>query len=112
MYFYTRDLNPNPTRVEPGLDAGFIFHLRVHVKLETKLKPEKNPKKTPKPEKKLETRKKPKKIRKKRIYKTRRAPEPDPKPDGFGFGCQISPAGSGVKFNPTIFFHGSVFWLT
>jgi hypothetical protein len=41
MYFYTHDLNLNPTRVEPGLDAGFIFHLRVHVKLEKKLKPEK-----------------------------------------------------------------------
>jgi hypothetical protein len=51
MYFYTRDLNPNPTRVEPGLDAGFIFHLRVHVKLETKLKPEKNPKKPQNPKK-------------------------------------------------------------
>jgi hypothetical protein len=65
MYFYTHDLNLNPTRVEPGLDAGFIFHLRVHVKLEKKLKPEKNPKKPRNPKetrKKLETRKKSKKI--------------------------------------------------
>jgi hypothetical protein len=45
VYFYTRDLNPNPTRAELGLDVDFIFHLRVHRKPEKKLKPKRNLKK-------------------------------------------------------------------
>jgi hypothetical protein len=56
--FCTRD--PNPTRAELGLGAGFVFHPRVHLKPETPPKIERNLK----PEKirnLKETRKKPKK---------------------------------------------------
>jgi hypothetical protein len=103
MYFYTCDLNL--TCAEPDLDADFVFHLQVHPKPEKTLKPGKPPKKT-------QNLKETKKPRKKLIYKTRRAPEPDPKPDGFSFRCQISLTGSGVKFNLIIFFHRSGFWST
>jgi hypothetical protein len=53
VHFCTRD--PNPTRAELGLGAGFVFHLRVHPKPEKNLKPERNlknlkPKKNSKPE--------------------------------------------------------------
>jgi outer membrane biosynthesis protein TonB len=108
--------NPNPTRVESGLGAGFIFHPQVHLKPEEKPKrnpkkheTQKKPEKNSKPEK---TRKKPKKILKETHLQNPTGTEPDPKPDRFGFGCQISPAGSGVKFNPTTFFHGSCFRST
>jgi hypothetical protein len=58
VHFCTRD--PNLTRAEPGLGAGFIFHPRVHLKPENPPKIERNLK----PEKIRnleETRKKPKK---------------------------------------------------
>jgi hypothetical protein len=98
---------PEPTHAELGLGAGFIFHPWVHPKLEKT----RNPKET---HKKPETRKPPEKTQnpKKLIYKTRRAPKLNPKSDGFGFGCQISPADSGVKFNLTTIFRGSSFWST
>jgi hypothetical protein len=102
VYFYTCDLNLNPTRVEPGLIVGFIFNTWVHLKQKKNLKSERNPK----PErnlKKLETRKKPEKTP---FTKPNRHLKPD------AFGCQILPAGSGVKFNPTIFFYGSGFRST
>jgi hypothetical protein len=47
VHFCTRDLNPNPTRVEPGFGAGFVFHPWVHPK------PERNPKKLERNPKKL-----------------------------------------------------------
>jgi hypothetical protein len=111
VHFYTYDPNLNPTHVEPGLDAGFIFHPWVHLKSE-KTETKRNPKipktqKTRKNSKPDPPRKKPEKTKKKLIYKTQRPPEPDLKPDGFG--CQISPAGSVVKFNPTTFFAGRIF---
>jgi hypothetical protein len=76
----------NPTRTELGLGAGFIFHPLVH------LKPEKNPK----PEKNMKNPK-----------ETNLQNSTDTRPDRFR--CQISPAGSGVKFNTTTFFHGAGF---
>jgi hypothetical protein len=78
----------------------------VHIKPERKPNPERNLKK-------FETLKKSEKtlkeIRKKLIYKIRRASKPDLKSDWFRFGCQISPIGSDVKFNLNIFFRGSGF---
>jgi hypothetical protein len=108
IHFCIHGLNPHKT----GFGCGFRFSPAGAPK------PEKYPK--PDPPKgtrtKPETRENPdgnlKNLQKKHIYKIRWAPEPDPKPDGFG--CQFSPAGvgSGVKFNPTSFFHGSDFRST
>jgi hypothetical protein len=107
---------PDPHRIRFG--CGFRFSPAGAPETRKKTRNPKNPKSDLKPlkgtrtkhEKTPNLRKTPmetqKKTRKKHIYKTGRAPEPDPKPDGFGFRCQFSPSGvdSGVKFNPTSFF--------
>jgi hypothetical protein len=112
--------------VEPAPDPHITrFECRFHFSptdaLETRKTPEKHEtRKKSKTQKNSWKEKNPKqknpdrnskKLRKKHIYKTRRAPELNPKPDGFGFECQISPVGtcSGAKFNPTTFFHESGF---
>jgi hypothetical protein len=100
VHFCSHDLNP--TRAEPGLDAGFVFLPVGALEIWKKTQ---NPKETRNP-KKLKTWKNPKrnlkKPWKKPIYKTRRVPEPNPTPDGFR--CQISPVGSssGAKFHPWV----------
>jgi hypothetical protein len=107
----------NPRRT--GFGCGFYFSpvgapetrknrnlKETWKKTRKKQKNPRNPKKLEKTQNPKQTRKipernpkKPEKLRKKHIYKTRRTHEPCLKYDGFG--CQISPAGSGVKFNPT-----------
>jgi hypothetical protein len=86
-FFYTCD--SNLTRSEPGLGAGFIFHPQVHPKPQKIRNPEeKNRKEIKKPKRNLFI-----------------------KPDGHPNPTR-KPTGSGVKFNPITFFHGSGFRST
>jgi hypothetical protein len=96
--------NPNPIRVELGLDEDFVFHLWVHLETQKTSKSKRNLKKTQNL-KKTDPPPPRKKSQKKLIYKTRQTAEPDPKPDRFRFECQISPTdlNLGVKFNPNHF---------
>jgi hypothetical protein len=94
MYFYTHDLNLNPTRVEPSLDAGFIFHLRMHVKLEKKLKPKKilkNPETQKKPEKNSKPERNPKKSERNIFTKPDGHPNLTRNPTGLGSGAKFHP---------------------
>jgi hypothetical protein len=108
------------TRTEMGSGMGFIFHPWVHpipgknlkvtrknpeAKVSRRVKLLWNPKKNPK------LKKPPKNLKRKCPFTK---PDGHPKPDRFGFGCQISSmgVGSGVKINPTTFFHESSFWST
>jgi hypothetical protein len=76
VHFYTRDPNPKPTRAEPSLGAGFVFH---------------PPTGAP------ETRKKPKKPERNQFIKPDGHPNLTQNPMGRvpnftrGFGCQIQP---------------------
>jgi hypothetical protein len=108
---------PEPEPDPPKTGFGFRFSPTGALKTKKNLKPKKiqNPKETQNQKKNLKKTRNPKtpeNPQKNPIYKTQQARGPDPKLDGFRFGCQISPAGSGVKFNSTTFFRGSGFQST
>jgi hypothetical protein len=97
VHFCTRD----PNRVEPGLGAGFIFHLRVHPKPGKNLKPERNLKNL-KPERNLKKTQNPKETLK-NPERNPKPPERNPfiKPDGHPNPTQ-NPMGLGAKFHPRV----------
>jgi hypothetical protein len=96
VYFCTCD--PNPTHIESGLGANFIFHPRVHPKKKN-LKPKRKLKKPPKNSKL----KKPEPPERNSFTK----PDEHPNPIRNPTDSTLS-----VKLNPTIFFHGLDFRST
>jgi hypothetical protein len=77
VHFCTRDLNLNPTRAEPDLGAGFIFHPWVHPKPEKNRNLKETRKKT---RKKQKNPRNPKKLEKTQNPKqTQKIPERNPK---------------------------------